>query len=492
MTVQERPAVALPEQSRPAPPSATSANWLATYSNAVLLLDVVALLLAGLLAQWVRFGGEEASVHGLSYLAVGVDVAVLWVLALGFGRCYEPRFLGTGSEEFTRVTNASVRVAAIVALICYGAKIDVARGFVAVVLPAGTVLLLLGRWVARMFLHRARKQGRALHRLVVVGAGVQVGDLVRQMRREPRAGLNVVGVCVPSQSGVFDLGDGTTVPIVGSLSTVRAALVNVHADSVAVAASPGITSEAVRRLSYELEGTGVDLMVAPALTSVTGTRISIRPLAGLPLLHLDEPELTGGRKLLKGLFDRSVSLLLLLLLSPVLMALTVAIRLSSPGPAVFRQVRVGRAGRPFTVWKFRSMYVDAEHRLADLTALNEHDGVLFKIRDDPRVTRVGRFLRRYSLDELPQLVNVLTGRMSLVGPRPPLPSEVERYEGHTRRRLLVKPGMTGLWQVSGRSDLSWDETVRLDLRYVESWSLGLDIALLARTVLTVFRGSGAY
>jgi lipopolysaccharide/colanic/teichoic acid biosynthesis glycosyltransferase len=191
-------------------------------------------------------------------------------------------------------------------------------------------------------------------------------------------------------------------------------------------------------------------------------------------------------------FDRAGAAVLLLVMSPVLIGLALAIRLDSPGPVLFRQVRVGKSGREFTICKFRTMYADAEVRLSDVRHLNEHAGVLFKMRDDPRVTRMGRWLRRLSLDELPQLLNVLGGAMSLVGPRPPLPQEVAAYPEDMRRRLAVPPGTSGLWQVSGRSDLSWEETVRLDLRYVENWSLSLDLVILLRTLSAVVRSSGAY
>jgi exopolysaccharide biosynthesis polyprenyl glycosylphosphotransferase len=300
-----------------------------------------------------------------------------------------------------------------------------------------------------------------------------------------------VGACLSGGGQQLNV-VGEPVPVVGSLSTVTQAMQEVRADTLAVAASPGINGEALRRLSYELEGTGVDLLVAPALTNVAGTRISIRPVAGLPLLHVDEPELTGARKLVKTGFDVSTALILTVLLLPLLLGISLVVGATSRGPVLFKQIRVGRDGDLFCVWKFRTMNHDAEARRAQLEKFNEHDGVLFKIRDDPRITTVGRFLRKYSLDELPQLVNVLRGDMSLVGPRPPLPSEVEQYEGHAHRRLLVKPGITGLWQVSGRSNLSWEDTVRLDLQYVENWSLGLDLMVLAKTVLTVIRGSGAY
>jgi exopolysaccharide biosynthesis polyprenyl glycosylphosphotransferase len=246
-------------------------------------------------------------------------------------------------------------------------------------------------------------------------------------------------------------------------------------------------------VSWQLEGSSTDLVVSPGLTEVAGPRLHILPVAGLPLLHVDEPKFTGFRRVLKGAFDRVSAALALVLLSPIFLVLVLAVRLTSSGPALFRQVRVGRAGSTFVMLKFRSMYADAEERLASLREQSDHgDGVLFKMKEDPRVTRVGKFLRKYSLDELPQLINVVLGTMSLVGPRPPLPLEVARYEDHVHRRLLVKPGLTGLWQISGRSDLSWDESVQLDLRYVENWSLGEDLFILWKTVRAVAHGSGAY
>jgi exopolysaccharide biosynthesis polyprenyl glycosylphosphotransferase len=251
--------------------------------------------------------------------------------------------------------------------------------------------------------------------------------------------------------------------------------------------------ELLRRLAWALEGAGVDLLVAPALTDVAGPRVNVRPVSGLPLLQIAEPEFTGMRRLLKGAVDVTGSAVLLLLLAPAFLLLGLVVRFSSPGPVFFRQVRIGRDGKPFTMYKFRSMYADAEDRLAEVRALNDHgsDGVLFKLTDDPRVTPIGRLLRRYSLDEFPQLINVLRGQMSLVGPRPPLPTEVAQYERDVHRRLLVKPGMTGLWQVSGRADLSWEETVRLDLYYVENWSVALDAEILWKTARAVLKGAGA-
>ena len=490
MTLQGRLSADGPAPTEPI--AAGSIGWVERYVRALVFVDFAAVLIASVVALLVRFGSGQAQVRGISYSFITVALPVLWLTVLGISRCYERRFLGSGPEEFQRVFDASLRLGAVVALIAYGAQLDVARGFVVLALPLGAALLLLGRWGARLALHRQRRRGGCTHRLLVLGTHRTVQELTERLRKDPLAGFDVVGACTPGGMHHVEVGNGAPVPVMGSFGSVHDALVAARADTVAVTAVPGLQGAALRQLSYELEGTGVDLLVAPALTNVTGTRISIRPVAGLPLLHLDEPELTGVRQLLKSTFDRTASLLGLLVLSPRLLVLALLVRLSSPGPALFLQTRVGRDGQLFRLWKLRSMHVDAEARLEELRRRNEHDGVLFKLRDDPRVTSTGRWLRAWSLDELPQLVNVLRGEMSLVGPRPPLPSEVERYAGDTRRRLLVKPGITGPWQVSGRSELSWEDTVRLDLQYVENWSLGLDLVILARTVLAVLRGRGAY
>jgi exopolysaccharide biosynthesis polyprenyl glycosylphosphotransferase len=351
---------------------------------------------------------------------------------------------------------------------------------------------LLGRYVNRFALHRGWARGHRLRRVLVVGHAASVAALTGQLRHERYHGLEVVAACVP----VLDATPPPlrTVKVVEGLDLASVTAQRAGADTVMVLSCPEIDGPSLRRLAWQLERQDIDLVVASALVDIAGGRTTIRPVDGLPLLHLEHPRLTGPRWLIKALFDRLGAGLALLLLSPALAACALAIRLDreAPGPALFRQIRVGRHGRPFAIYKFRTMRDDAETLLADLQALNEHDGVLFKLRSDPRITRVGRILRRYSLDELPQLVNVLRGEMSLVGPRPPLPSEVAAYPEDMRRRLVVKPGLTGLWQVSGRADLPWEEAMRLDIRYVENWSLTLDLIILMRTASAVMRTSGAY
>lgn len=473
----------------PAPgPDATS-NWLPRYVAALVALDTLALMLGGLLGHLVRFdslsGRLDLGGHftGISYRDILLATVPFWLLAMATARTYEGRYLGLGSEEFRRVGNAAARFTALIAVTVFLFKWDIARGLMILALPAATAFTLVFRFLARKVLHRVRKDGAASHRVLVVGDGDTRDVLVQKLAASPHSGLHVVGVAPPLATGQ----SGS--PSVGHLRTLVQSL---RADTVAVAHSPDVSPAVLRELAWSLEGIGVSLLLAPALTDVAGPRVSIRPVSGLPLLQVAEPELTGVRRLAKGTFDVVVSSLGLILASPILAGLALAVRLSSPGPVLFRQVRIGKDGKEFTMFKFRSMHADAEARLDELRAHNDHgDGVLFKMREDPRITTVGKVLRRYSLDELPQLLNVLRGHMSLVGPRPPLPIEVARYARQVHRRLLVKPGLTGLWQVSGRSDLDWDEAVRLDLYYVENWSVALDAEIVWKTAWAVLRGSGA-
>lgn len=469
--------------------------WTARYARQAYAIDFLAALLGGLIAFGIRFrfpsiGGPWST----PYIVLSLGLPLLWTAALGLGRGYEQALFGVGSEEFRRILQAGFALTASVAILAYATKTDVARGYVIAALPLTTGFDLYGRYQLRRWLHQQRKNGDYMRRVVVVGHRAAVVDLIRQLRRERYHGMEIVAACLPPMLAAGDdaVAEVEGVPVVGDFTGVGGAVEKTRACTAAVLACPEFDGAALRRLAWQLEKDEVDLVVAPALMDVAGPRTSIRPVAGLPLLHVEHPELAGGRRLAKTVFDRTSALLALVLLSPLLAFITVAIRAGTSGPALFRQVRVGRDGREFTVLKFRTMVVDAERRKAALVQLNDHDGVLFKIRDDPRVTRTGAWLRRYSLDELPQLINVLRGDMSLVGPRPPLPEEVAQYGDDVRRRLVVRPGMTGLWQVSGRADLSWEESVRLDLRYVENWSLTLDLQILWKTWSAVARGSGAY
>jgi exopolysaccharide biosynthesis polyprenyl glycosylphosphotransferase len=476
------------------PQAGRRASWLRRYQLGLAAIDATAASLAALVSFLLRFGTTSG---GRYDAVVGLVLPLAWVALVGANRGYEGRFVGVGSAEFQRIFHAFLQLTALVAIASFVTRADLARGFVLVVLPSALVLDLIFRFTARKWLHRQRAHGRAMTSVLVVGDADAIADFTGMLRRDRYAGMRVVGACVPSELTVdphtIDVLDDIDVPLLGDVDSVRSAVQLSRTDTVAVVSSGSIGPEKLRWISWQLEGSATDLVVSPGLTEVAGPRLHIQPVAGLPLLHVEEPEFAGFRRVLKSGFDRTVAVAALLILSPVLIALVFAIRLGSNGPALFRQTRVGRDGRTFTMLKFRSMYADAEDRLVGLSEQSQHgDGILFKMRNDPRITKVGRLLRKFSLDELPQLINVVTGSMSLVGPRPPLPREVARYEDHVHRRLLVKPGLTGLWQVSGRSDLAWDESVRLDLRYVENWSIAGDLQILWKTMFAVARGTGAY
>lgn len=479
------------QDRRPAggPARARAHRWERRYVAALVLTDAAVALVAAGAAFAARFGTAASS----GYLALSALFPVLWVLALTLFRAYDVRFLFIGLEEYQRTFIAGVALTATVAVISYAAALQIARGYVALVLPWALLLDLLCRFVLRKWVHRQRvKSARFMQRVMAVGYERSIAVMARELHRHRYHGMEIVGACLPPNQPYRDRIEDLDVPVYGRFGDVVDAVEEAGADTVAVLSCPELDGAELRRLAWQLEESNVDLVVAPALIDVAGPRTTIRPVDGLPLVHVDHPTFSGGRRVAKELFDRASAGLAVLLLSPLMLAIGIAIRLTSRGPALFRQTRIGKNGESFTVLKFRSMYVDAEQRLNELRAVNENDGVLFKIRDDPRITRLGKLLRRYSLDELPQLFNVLAGQMSLVGPRPPLPSEVEQYAGDVNRRLVVKPGLTGLWQVSGRSDLSWEESVRIDLRYVENWSLALDAMILWRTAFAVLRSQGAY
>jgi exopolysaccharide biosynthesis polyprenyl glycosylphosphotransferase len=460
---------------------------MARYLREAVAADGLCALAAGLLAFSVRFDDHRRA-PGL-YLALSLSLPVLWVLMLMLFGGYDSRYVGVGSDEFRRVLNVGLGFTAAIAIIAYATKTDLARGYVLVALPCATLFGLLSRLALRKRLHRQRRLGACMRRTVVVGHAHVAADLARELRRESYHGLDVVAACVTGSAGAAEI-EG--VPVIPDLGSVPEVVQRFGADTVAVLACPEMSGVRLRELAWALEKTGTDLCVAPALLDVAGPRTTIRPVAGLPVLHMDHPEFTGGRRVIKSAFDKALALSALALAVPLFAAIALIIWISDGASPIFRQTRVGQDGRTFTVYKFRTMVPDAERRKVELAARNEHDGVLFKIRNDPRVTLVGAWLRRWSMDELPQLVNVLIGDMSLVGPRPALPEEAAAYGDQVRRRLVVKPGMTGLWQVNGRSDLSWEESVRLDLRYVENWSLALDMQILWKTLSAVLRRSGAY
>jgi exopolysaccharide biosynthesis polyprenyl glycosylphosphotransferase len=355
--------------------------------------------------------------------------------------------------------------------------------------PFAVLLSLVVRVLARRILHFLQSRGRSLRHVVVVGSFGAAQQLSERIQHEPDAGMKVIGVCLPTSELPRPVVDG--IPVLGSLDQVPGVVRAMGCDAVAVTSDDATRYSYLRELAWSLEGAGVELLVDPGLVEVAGPRMHIRPLLGFPLLHVEEPHFTGWRRIVKRVNDIVLTTVGLVIISPLMLGIAAIIKLQDGGPVIFRQARIGRDGKPFTVLKFRSMVVDAEVRKLELMSHNEGKGGLFKLSRDPRVTRFGQFLRNFSLDELPQLFNVLAGSMSLVGPRPHLASEVAQMPSQASRRSLVTPGLTGLWQVSGRSSLEGDDAIRLDLRYVENWSLTLDLQILWKTISAVLAKRGA-
>ncbi|QNO38087.1 sugar transferase [Protaetiibacter sp. SSC-01] len=477
----------------------TRTNWRLRYARRLAWSDFFVVVWAVWGAQLLWFGDdservgvpEKLTTFTVNYTMFSVLLVLAWALVLTIGATRESRIVGAGPEEYKRVAASSLQLFGVVAIIGFAFQIQFSRGYLLVALPAGIVALLLERWLWRQWLNSVRRLGRYSARCVVVGGSRDVRDIIATLRRQSSAGYYPVAVCTTRPGAIVDLPSGIPVEPVAELQAV---MKQHHADTVIMAAGHGMSAREVRELSWTLVPGEQHLVMVPNLVDVAGPRIHTRPVAGLPLVHVETPRYEGAGRFTKRAFDYLGALLLVIVLSPVLIAAALAVKLTSRGPLLFKQERIGLHGEKFRMLKFRSMVVDAEARLGELLQRERDAGneVLFKLKDDPRVTPVGRFMRRFSIDELPQLFNVLGGSMSLVGPRPPLAREVELYDEAAHRRLLVRPGLTGLWQVSGRSSLSWEDSIRLDLYYVENWSLVGDVVLLWRTLKAVLARNGAY
>jgi exopolysaccharide biosynthesis polyprenyl glycosylphosphotransferase len=448
----------------------------------------IAMLLASELRQTQFLFQEPASLAGLG--AALPLIGLLWAVMIGMRGGYHIEVFGAGVDEFKRVTNATAYAAGAVGITCYLAQYPLSRGFFVYSFVIGLPLLLLERVVLRQVVHRARRQGHLRRKVVIVGNVAAIDGIAAVLQRETWLGYEVLGALTPPHDLTVETPHG--VPVVGNLDDAASMAPTLGADLVFFADGGVASNSHMRAVMWELEHHDVHVVVAPSVTDISSERVRVRPVGGLPLIHLGKPRSLQALSQLKRGFDILGSSLLILAALPLLVVATVQIKLHDRGPVLFRQQRVGQGGSTFNCLKFRTMVVDAEARLAALHAETGHAEGLFKMKDDPRVTRPGRWLRRFSVDELPQLFNVLKGDMSLVGPRPALPSEVAAYDATAARRLRVRPGLTGLWQVSGRSNLSWAETVRLDVYYVDNWSMLQDLSILVKTAKAVLGSDGAY
>ena len=462
-------------------------DWPRRYASRLFYTDVAVIAFTLVVYSLVALDeiSEPVSWPGgvsLPYWVLLIFVSVFWLLGLDVIDTRDRHIVGHGITEYRRLIDATLAVFAVLVAIAFFARMDVARSLFVVALPVGLILLVMSRWLWRQWLRRHQRRGQYVYRAVVLGEPSKVEHIIGQIHRTPESGYIIVGALTPSHEHATLAG----VPVVGGLQAASAAVESLSADTMIVSSADELDPKAMRRIGWEMADRDVDWVVAPALTDVAGPRIHARPVAGLPLVHVEFPTLEGYRRFAKRTFDIVGSAVLIVLFSPFMVAVAVAIRIDGPGPIFYQQTRIGRRGREFGMRKFRSMVANADDQLASLLDVQgTTDKPLFKVTNDPRITKVGRFLRKHSIDEIPQLLNVFLGEMSLVGPRPQRAAEVALYDEDAHRRLLVKPGMSGLWQVSGRSKLSWDDAIRLDLYYVENWSFTQDIQILFRTVRAV-------
>ncbi|QRY61681.1 sugar transferase [Gordonia sp. PDNC005] len=481
---------------------ARSHPWLDILSRRLRFSDFVVVAAAVAAGHLVRFGADAdltapAGLLGTPMVWREVGLVFGWTVALGLAQARDRRVLCSGATEYNRVISASFCLFGALAIVDLALNLSVARGYLAVVFPLGTLMLLVSRWLWRRRVARGRSRGRYLQAVLVIGDATTAAALARRLLDNAALGYTVVGVCVPSAEAALRIRSDRQlvdagISVYAGYSDVHSALAETGAAVAAVTDAEVLGHDALHDLMWELDDQGIDLLVAPGLAGVAGPRITVRIEPGLPLLHVDRPRHHAANRIMKVAFDKAVSLCAIVVFAPVMVVCAIAIKLDSRGPVFYLGERIGAKNVPFYMWKFRTMVDGADRMVADLAQHDDGNGVLFKIHDDPRVTRVGRFLRRHSLDELPQLFNVMSGTMSLVGPRPPLRDEVQTYNRMVVRRQLVRPGITGLWQVSGRSDLSWEESAQLDLSYVENWSLTGDLIILRRTAHAVLSKDGAY
>jgi len=469
--------------SRPA--SLRSLKWPRRYAGRLIFSDlaVVSLTLAAY-AILLPEGAVSLDWRGpvVPYWAAIIVVGIVWLITLDAVDTRDRHIVGHGFTEYQRIVRASVFAFGVILAASFFLRIDMARSLFLLALPVGTALLILSRWTWRQWLRRQQRHARYVHRAVVIGSVAKVSHVVRMISTTEGTGIAIVGAITDARLG-SSIG---RVPVLGTLEETERVVDSVRADTVIAAGSDDLDPKTMRRLGWAMAERDVDWVVAPALTDVAGPRIHARPVAGLPLVHVSFPKLDGAKRFLKRAFDIVGSGLLIVVASPIMLIVAIAVKSESRGPLIYQQERIGRLGHPFGMLKFRSMVANADDQLASLLDLQgTTDEPLFKVVNDPRITRVGRFIRKHSIDELPQLFNVFKGDMSLVGPRPQRHAEVALYDEAAHRRLLVKPGMSGLWQVSGRSSLSWEDAIRLDLYYVENWSFTQDVIILFRTVRAV-------
>jgi len=457
--------------------------WHESFRTRLLISDAVVLVWVVYGTQIVWFGTGNAQLSLLrdlrftdvSYWIASAILIALWLLALALADTRTPGVVGTGMTEYIRVIDSSLVLFGVIAIVAFLFRVDIARGYLLISLPAGILLLLLVRWMWRQWLVAKRRVGKCASGVILVGSPASVAQVGHELLRRRDTGYVVMGACLPpalppGEQHTLDATVDADIPVLGTFDDLTRVLTQTGADTVLVTSSDALPPEKVKQISWSLEAGRQHLLLAPGIADVTGPRIHTRPVSGLPLVHVETPRFSPGQRFGKRMTDLILSLISVVVISPLLGILALAVRLSSPGQVCVRETRIGYHGRPFTMLAFRTT-----RGRTDGDEQGEGN------EDATELTRVGRWMKRHTLDDLPQLFTVIGGSMSLVGPRPPRPGEVDTYTDAVRRRFLVKPGITGLWQISGRATLSWEDGVRLDLSYVENWSLIGDVTILIKS-----------
>jgi exopolysaccharide biosynthesis polyprenyl glycosylphosphotransferase len=460
----------------------SSLDWKPNLRKNIATVDLVSLIFTLVFILSVRFPEiwrGELTNYEIRNIGLALLVLISWVFFLWFNGSRDTNILGFGADEYKKLINATLLSFTSVAFVSYIFKLEISRLFVLSVFPFGLLVLFIARRILRRRLLRARNQGRYLYRVLLLHSGSS-DPVEKRLALAQHAGFNIVHKIVTTENLKFEVKE------------IVSNALNNNCDQIMVGQSAVISAAELRKLGWALEQTNIDLTVAPAVTEIAGPRLKVSNVEGLPLLHLEQPTFSGASRVAKRVLDLTLSVVGLIVISPFLLIVAILIKSFDRGSVLYTQKRIGQNNKEFDVYKFRTMYEGSHEQRAQVMAETNKDPRLAKDPQDPRITKPGLFLRRWSIDEIPQIINVLKGEMSLVGPRPPLAEEVNQYEKSETRRLLVKPGLTGLWQVSGRSELDWEDAVRLDLYYVENWSLTLDILIIIRTAAAVWRGEGAY
>ncbi|MFT8636974.1 MAG: sugar transferase [Pseudoclavibacter sp.] len=482
---------------------ASAEQGLRVYSRYLLICDAIVLAAALVLTHLISFSpstdptlsftGRLAGVLPLTYIPISVAGGFLWLGLMKATHVYDTFTVGAGAQEYQRIIRVALEYFGGIAILSYLLKAGFSRAYFLIALPLGVALLLINHWGWRQWLTAQRAQGRFTATALLVGGADTVTAVAKMLAPAGKtSGYRLVGACTPAMQQDEPLAK-TELPVLGDLDDAPRVAAAQGASTVILTGCSEMTPAKVKQLSWSLESTHRHLVMVPSLMDFTSARITTQPVAGLSLIHIGTPTLDRRARLIKRVTDIVVAGIALILASPLLLVTALAVKLNDRGPVFFRQTRIGRNGEPFSILKFRSMRVDADEHLAELLKQQDRgDTPLFKVENDPRITRIGRFIRKYSIDELPQLFNVLRGDMSLIGPRPQVSAEVVLYDATASRRLNAKPGLTGLWQVSGRSNLTWEQSIRLDLYYVENWSLIGDLLILVKTVREVLHPTDAY